>query len=101
MSNDKLQKILNIILVILLIIISLFFIFSLLKVEGILQLLDNSGMDVLAFAGAIIGGLIGGIITFLGVKLTINHEKNMREEEKKENCIKLTSKVIIDILPYC
>lgn len=38
-------------------------------------------MDWLAFAGSILGGLIGGLCTFAGVKLTIKHEK---EKERRE-----------------
>ena len=42
-------------------------------------------MDWLAFAGSIIGGIIGGLFTFLGVKLTIKHDdyKKKKEEQKK------------------
>ena len=36
-------------------------------------------MDWLAFAGSILGGLIGGLFTFIGVSLTIKHE------DKKKN----------------
>ena len=38
-------------------------------------------MDWLAFFGSILGGLIGGLCTFLGVRLTLKHE---REKEFKE-----------------
>lgn len=42
-------------------------------------------MDWLSFAGSIIGGLIGGLFTYFGVKLTLTHEieKEIREECKK------------------
>lgn len=42
-------------------------------------------MDWLGFVGSVIGGIIGGLFTFLGVKLTIKHddEKKMEEEQKK------------------
>ena len=42
-------------------------------------------MDWLSFAGSIIGGLIGGLFTYCGVKLTLNHEKEkeIKEESKK------------------
>ena len=42
-------------------------------------------MDWLAFAGSIIGGLIGGLFTFLGVHLTLKHD---REKERKAELIK-------------
>ena len=42
-------------------------------------------MDWLAFAGSILGGLIGGLFTYFGVRLTLKHEK---EKEKKEVLIK-------------
>lgn len=38
-------------------------------------------MDWLAFVGSILGGLIGGLFTFIGVKLTLRYE---REKENKE-----------------
>ena len=42
-------------------------------------------MDWLAFAGSIIGGLIGGLFTYMGVKLTLRHEdQKKREEELKK-----------------
>lgn len=42
-------------------------------------------MEWLAFAGSIIGGLIGGLFTFLGVRYTIKNEnKKARKEELKE-----------------
>lgn len=41
-------------------------------------------MDWLAFLGSILGGLIGGIFTFLGVKMTINHE-NLKSLDKKHD----------------
>lgn len=44
-------------------------------------------MDWLAFTGSILGGLIGGLCTFAGVRLTLKHEK---EKEQKEE-IKLIS----------
>ena len=37
-------------------------------------------MDWLAFAGSILGGLIGGLFTFIGVRLTLKHEK---EKERR------------------
>jgi len=42
-------------------------------------------MDWLSFFGSVLGGLIGGIFTFLGVKLTIKHEKNSQEKEMLKN----------------
>ena len=42
-------------------------------------------MEWLAFAGSVIGGLIGGLFTFFGVKLTLNHQdKQKRSEEFKK-----------------
>lgn len=42
-------------------------------------------MDWLAFAGSILGGLIGGLFTYFGVRLTL---KNEMEKEKKEQILK-------------
>ena len=44
-------------------------------------------MDWLAFVGSIVGGLIGGLCTFAGVKLTLKHEKEkeLKEEQEKIN----------------
>lgn len=86
MSNDKVQRILNYTLVTVLIIIFLLFIYSLLGLFGILDYFKDNNMDVLSFTGAI----FGGGITFFGVLITIKHQQKIKEEEKKENCLKLT-----------
>lgn len=39
-------------------------------------------MDWLAFAGSILGGLIGGLFTFIGVSLTIKHEDKQKKLEE-------------------
>ena len=39
-------------------------------------------MDWLAFAGSIIGGLIGGLFTFFGVKITIKHDDKRKHQEE-------------------
>ena len=44
-------------------------------------------MDWLSFAGAIIGGLIGGLFTFLGVKITLRHDDKKRKEEEIKQAI--------------
>ena len=44
-------------------------------------------MDWLSFAGSIIGGLIGGLFTFVGVKLTIRHEDQKKFEEEHKRII--------------
>lgn len=36
-------------------------------------------MDWLAFAGSILGGLIGGLFIYLGVRLTLKHEWEKKE----------------------
>ena len=41
-------------------------------------------MDWLAFAGSILGGLIGGLFTFFGVRLTIKHEDKKKKQELLE-----------------
>lgn len=41
-------------------------------------------MDWLSFAGSILGGLIGGIFTFFGVKLTLRHEDRKKLEERNK-----------------
>lgn len=38
-------------------------------------------MEWLAFAGSILGGLISGLFTFFGVKLTLKHEKEKKQKE--------------------
>ena len=67
-------------------------------------------MEWLSLIGSILGGLIGGMFTFLGVKLTLKYDK---EKEKKEiikkaitekprlekvyaNCKSTTSKISCD-----
>lgn len=42
-------------------------------------------MDWLAFAGSILSGLIGGLFTYFGVRLTLKHEMG---KEKKEQILK-------------
>lgn len=42
-------------------------------------------MDWLSFAGSILGGLIGGLFTYFGVRLTLKHEM---EKEKKKQILK-------------
>ena len=55
-------------------------------------------MDWLAFAGSILGGLIGGLCTFAGVKLTLKHEK---EKERKEEQAKVeATKPRLEIIGY-
>lgn len=39
-------------------------------------------MDWLAFVGSILGGLIGGIFTFLGVKINIKHDEKRAAQER-------------------
>ena len=41
-------------------------------------------MEWLAFAGSVIGGLIGGLFTFIGVRMTIKHEDKKKERERLE-----------------
>ena len=45
-------------------------------------------MEWLTFLGSILGGLIGGIFTFLGVKITINNENRKILENKREEKLK-------------
>lgn len=55
-------------------------------------------MDWLAFAGSILGGLIGGLFTYFGVRLTLKHE---REKEKKEQLLKADAeKPRLEIIKY-
>ena len=44
-------------------------------------------MDWLAFVGSILGGLIGGLFTFIGVKLTLKHEDKKKAEEELKKVI--------------
>lgn len=41
-------------------------------------------MDWLSFLGSILGGLIGGLFTFFGVKLTIKHDDKKKLQEQIE-----------------
>ena len=41
-------------------------------------------MDWLAFAGSVLGGLIGGLFTFFGVKLTLKHDNEKKNQERIE-----------------
>lgn len=45
-------------------------------------------MEWLSFFGSILGGLIGGIFTFLGVKITINNENKKTLEKKRDEKLK-------------
>ena len=55
-------------------------------------------MEWLAFAGSVLGGLIGGLFTFFGVKLTLKHEK---EKEEKEALIKAEeNKPRLEVIKY-
>ena len=55
-------------------------------------------MEWISFFGSIIGGLIGGIFTFLGVKLTLRHEK---EKDYKEALLKAdANKPRLEIINY-
>lgn len=44
-------------------------------------------MDWLAFAGSIIGGLIGGLFTYLGVRATLKHDDKKRREQELKTAI--------------
>lgn len=44
-------------------------------------------MDWLAFAGSIIGGIIGGLFTYLGVRITIKHDDKKKKEEELKKAI--------------
>ena len=55
-------------------------------------------MEWIAFAGSVLGGLIAGFFTFIGVKATLQHEK---EKEKKEELRKAEeSKPRLEVLRY-
>ncbi len=38
--------------------------------------------DWIGFAGSIFGGIIGGLFTYLGVKMTLNHEDRKRKQDE-------------------
>lgn len=44
-------------------------------------------MDWLSFAGSIIGGIIGGLFTFLGVKMTLKHDDTKKHQEELKKAI--------------
>lgn len=55
-------------------------------------------MEWITFAGSVLGGLIGGIFTFLGVKLTLRYEK---EKEIKDAHLKtIETKPRFEIIDY-
>lgn len=60
---------------------------------NIVQLAKDNGMDILAFLGAI----IGGAITYIGVKRTIKHEQNIRKQEENQKNIKLLTDVLNEL----
>ena len=39
----------------------------------------------IGFAGSVIGGLIGGLFTYIGVRLTLKHEKEKEQKEELKN----------------
>ena len=53
-------------------------------------------MEWLSFLGSILGGLMGGIFTFLGVKITINNENRKILDKKREE--KLKNKPRLEII---
>ena len=57
-------------------------------------------MDWLGFAGSVLGGILSGVFTFIGVKATIKHENKKKEREKlekaKENRPRLFIKQFFD-----
>ena len=55
-------------------------------------------MEWISFLGSILGGLIGGVFTFLGVKLTLKHDK---EKEHKEILLKANeNKPRLEVVKY-
>lgn len=44
-------------------------------------------MDWLGFVGSVIGGSIGGLFTYFGVKLTLRHEDKKKFEEERKQAI--------------
>ena len=55
-------------------------------------------MDWLSFAGSILGGLIGGFFTFVGVLLTIKHDDKKKKLERIEKANQ--EKPYLDIISY-
>ncbi len=41
-------------------------------------------MNWLGFAGSVLGGLIGGLFTFIGVRMTIKHDDKKKQRERLE-----------------
>lgn len=55
-------------------------------------------MEWISFFGSILGGLIGGVFTFLGVKLTLKHEQ---DKDRKEILLKANdNKPRLEIVKY-
>lgn len=57
---------------------------------------------VIPILSSIIGGLLGGLFTFLGIKLTLNNEKKFKDEEKRlkiidENLQIVKNRPILDL----
>lgn len=55
--------------------------------------IDN---DWIGFYGSIVGSLVGGFITFIGIQLTLNHN----EEQRKLNSLHELEKKRLEILPH-
>lgn len=53
-------------------------------------------MDWLGFAGSILGGIVGGLFTYLGVKLTIKHEDKIRKEEDDKQAYRTRPRLEIE-----
>ena len=45
----------------------------------------SKSYDWLGFIGAIVGGLVSAVVTFLSLYISFNHERKIRENEDKNN----------------
>lgn len=77
------KKFFLILIMITIIIISIFTFLDVINVTQYIKLTKN--YDWLGFYGALLGSVIGGAITFIGVYITIKNKKNQRM--KKIDCL--------------
>lgn len=79
------KKYIVILLAIIFIIPVLFLVLDLINITAIVSLTRD--YDWLGFYGGFLGGILGGIATFLGVYLTLQHQKNENEENNRLSLI--------------
>ena len=85
--GEKMNKKILLIILILIFPIIIFAILDFINITNYFPLTDR--YDWLAFIGAAIGGIIGGLFTYIGVKITIEDNKRTHELENQKNVLPL------------